>query len=217
MNAPVQALSAESEDVWSVAGRTFRSRLIIGTGKYKDYSVNAAATEAAGAEIVTVAVRRGEPVRPVPADAGRLCEARPLHLPAQHRRLLHRRGRDPHPTPGARSGRLELGQAGGAERSQAPLSRHGGDAAGAQVAGRRRLPGDGLLLRRPGLRPQAGGGGRRRHHAAGRSHRLGAGHPEPGEHPPDRGAVTRARAGRRRRGRGLGTPRSPWSSAATGC
>jgi thiazole synthase len=41
-----------------VAGRTFRSRLIIGTGKYKTYAQNAAALEASGAEIVTVAVRR---------------------------------------------------------------------------------------------------------------------------------------------------------------
>jgi len=47
-----------SADTWSVAGRTFTSRLIIGTGKYKDYAQNAAAAEAAGAEIVTVAVRR---------------------------------------------------------------------------------------------------------------------------------------------------------------
>jgi thiazole synthase len=45
-------------DTWSVAGRTFRSRLIVGTGKYRDYAQNAAAAEAAGAEIVTVAVRR---------------------------------------------------------------------------------------------------------------------------------------------------------------
>jgi thiazole synthase len=45
-------------DSWSVAGRTFNSRLIVGTGKYKDYAQNAAAAEAAGAEIVTVAVRR---------------------------------------------------------------------------------------------------------------------------------------------------------------
>lgn len=45
-------------DSWSVAGRTFTSRLIIGTGKYKDYAQNAAAAEAAGAQIVTVAVRR---------------------------------------------------------------------------------------------------------------------------------------------------------------
>ena len=41
-----------------VAGRTFRSRLLVGTGKYKDYEENARAVEAAGAEIVTVAVRR---------------------------------------------------------------------------------------------------------------------------------------------------------------
>ena len=41
-----------------IAGRTYASRLIIGTGKYKDYAQNAAALEASGAEIVTVAVRR---------------------------------------------------------------------------------------------------------------------------------------------------------------
>ena len=46
------------EDRWMVAGRSFRSRLIVGTGKYKDFAQNAAALEASGAEIVTVAVRR---------------------------------------------------------------------------------------------------------------------------------------------------------------
>src|SRR5882672_8882221 len=59
------------EDTWSVAGRTFRSRLIIGTGKYKDYALNAAAAEAAGAEIVTVALRRvnlSDPSQPMLAD-----------------------------------------------------------------------------------------------------------------------------------------------------
>ncbi|HEY3813077.1 MAG TPA: thiazole synthase [Caulobacteraceae bacterium] len=49
---------AVKSDTWTVAGRTFSSRLIVGTGKYKDYATNAAAAEAAGAEIVTVAVRR---------------------------------------------------------------------------------------------------------------------------------------------------------------
>jgi thiazole synthase len=43
---------------FTVAGRTFKSRLIIGTGKYKTYEENARALEASGAEIVTVAVRR---------------------------------------------------------------------------------------------------------------------------------------------------------------
>lgn len=48
----------ESDDSWSVAGHEFTSRLIIGTGKYKDYELNAAAAEASGAEMVTVALRR---------------------------------------------------------------------------------------------------------------------------------------------------------------
>ncbi len=50
--------AALDADTWTVAGRTFRSRLIVGTGKYKDFAQNAAAVEASGAEIVTVAVRR---------------------------------------------------------------------------------------------------------------------------------------------------------------
>jgi thiazole synthase len=41
-----------------VAGRTFASRLIVGTGKYRDYAQNAAALEASGADMVTVALRR---------------------------------------------------------------------------------------------------------------------------------------------------------------
>ena len=51
------AIEAEA-DTWTVAGRTFTSRLIVGTGKYKDFAQNAAAVAASGAEIVTVAVRR---------------------------------------------------------------------------------------------------------------------------------------------------------------
>jgi thiazole synthase len=41
-----------------IAGRTYSSRLIVGTGKYKNYEDNARALEASGAEMVTVAVRR---------------------------------------------------------------------------------------------------------------------------------------------------------------
>ena len=58
-------------DSWSVAGRTFRSRLIVGTGKYKDFAQNAAAVAASGAEIVTVAVRRvnvSDPAAPMLTD-----------------------------------------------------------------------------------------------------------------------------------------------------
>lgn len=47
-----------SDDKLIVAGRELSSRLIIGTGKFKDYAENAAALEASGADMVTVAVRR---------------------------------------------------------------------------------------------------------------------------------------------------------------
>jgi thiazole synthase len=47
-----------------IAGRRFHSRLIVGTGKYKDYAQNAAAARAAGAEIVTVALRRVNVMEP---------------------------------------------------------------------------------------------------------------------------------------------------------
>jgi thiazole synthase len=47
-----------AEDTWEVAGRRFRSRLIVGTGRYKSLEETAAAIAASGAEIVTVAVRR---------------------------------------------------------------------------------------------------------------------------------------------------------------
>lgn len=43
---------------WSVAGKSFSSRLIVGTGKYADYRTMALALDASGAEVVTVAVRR---------------------------------------------------------------------------------------------------------------------------------------------------------------
>jgi len=49
---------AMPDDGWTVAGRRFTSRLIVGTGKYKSFEQNRAAVEASGAEIVTVAVRR---------------------------------------------------------------------------------------------------------------------------------------------------------------
>ncbi|MBX3561659.1 MAG: thiazole synthase [Sphingomonas sp.] len=59
------------DDNWTVAGRTFTSRLIVGTGKYKSYEQNAAALAASGAEIVTVAVRRvnvSDPGQPLLTD-----------------------------------------------------------------------------------------------------------------------------------------------------
>ncbi len=64
-------VSATADDSWTVAGKTFRSRLIVGTGKYKSFEQNAAALAASGAEIVTVAVRRvnvSDPKAPMLTD-----------------------------------------------------------------------------------------------------------------------------------------------------
>ncbi len=61
----------DDNDGWTVAGRTFHSRLIVGTGKYKDFEQNAAALAASGAEIITVAVRRvnvSDPSAPMLTD-----------------------------------------------------------------------------------------------------------------------------------------------------
>lgn len=66
-----QGADSIGDDSWTVAGKTFRSRLIVGTGKYKDFAQNAAALEASGAEIITVAVRRvnvSDPKAPMLTD-----------------------------------------------------------------------------------------------------------------------------------------------------
>ena len=41
-----------------IAGQTYSSRLLVGTGKYKDFEQTRAAVEASGAQIITVAIRR---------------------------------------------------------------------------------------------------------------------------------------------------------------
>lgn len=51
-------IDTKSDDSFVVAGRRFSSRLLVGTGKYKDFEETARAIDASGAEIVTVAVRR---------------------------------------------------------------------------------------------------------------------------------------------------------------
>lgn len=47
-----------AEDLFQLGGKSYRSRLIVGTGKYRDFTETRAAIDASGAEIVTVAVRR---------------------------------------------------------------------------------------------------------------------------------------------------------------
>jgi len=50
--------SSNNKDLLTIAGKSYQSRLLVGTGKYKDLEETRLAIEASGAEIVTVAVRR---------------------------------------------------------------------------------------------------------------------------------------------------------------
>ena len=64
----VHAIGGGQDDALVIAGKAYRSRLLVGTGKYKDLEETRLATEASGAEIVTVAIRRSnigqDPSRP---------------------------------------------------------------------------------------------------------------------------------------------------------
>jgi thiazole synthase len=69
MDTAVDRMSGD--DAFEVAGRRFASRLLVGTGKYKDFEETRQAIEASGAEIVTVAVRRvnvSDPTQPMLVD-----------------------------------------------------------------------------------------------------------------------------------------------------
>ncbi|WP_133717944.1 sulfur carrier protein ThiS [Methylocaldum gracile] len=54
----VHAIGGGQADPLVIAGRTYRSRLLVGTGKYKDLDETRRCVEASGAEIVTIAIRR---------------------------------------------------------------------------------------------------------------------------------------------------------------
>src|SRR6267154_897988 len=58
MNAPTENPTVTVDDPLVVAGRAYRSRLLVGTGKYRDFAQTRAAIDASGAEIITVAIRR---------------------------------------------------------------------------------------------------------------------------------------------------------------
>ena len=58
MNAQIRPTPTSESDALVIAGKTYHSRLLTGTGKFKDLDETRRATEAAGAEIVTVAIRR---------------------------------------------------------------------------------------------------------------------------------------------------------------
>ncbi|CUI07422.1 thiazole synthase [Massilia antarctica] len=51
-------MNDNNHDVLTIAGKTYRSRLLVGSGKYRDLAQTREATDAAQAEIITVAIRR---------------------------------------------------------------------------------------------------------------------------------------------------------------
>jgi len=57
-----------ADDLFTLGGRTYGSRLIVGTGKYRDFAETRAAIDASGTEIVTVAVRRVNITDPAQAN-----------------------------------------------------------------------------------------------------------------------------------------------------
>jgi thiazole synthase len=58
MNAPNENIALTHADPLVIAGRAYHSRLLVGTGKYRDFGQTRAAIDASGAQIVTVAIRR---------------------------------------------------------------------------------------------------------------------------------------------------------------
>ena len=183
-NAPVEVPRVDKPLV--IAGKTYKSRLIIGTGKYKDYADNAAALEASGAEIVTVAVRRVNLTDPQPAHAGGFhrseesdstCPTPPAASPARTRcapcAWRARRA----------AGSLVKLEVLGEKKLLYPDMIE--TLRATEMLSQGRLPGDGLLQRRS-LDGQAAGRCRRGgDHAAGVADRFGHGHAGHREHPHD--------------------------------
>ena len=120
------------KDPLVIAGKSYGSRLLVGTGKYRDFAETRAAVDASGAQIVTVAIRRtniGQNAQR--AEPARCAAAIEVHLPAQHRRLLHRGRRGAHAAPRARAARRPRpGEARGAGRPAHALPQHARDAEG---------------------------------------------------------------------------------------
>ena len=204
-------------DTWTVAGRTFSSRLIVGTGKYKSLEENAAAVEASGAEIVTVAVRRvniSDPSQPMLTDF--IDPKKVTYLPntagcftaddaVRTLRLAREAG-------GWNLVKLEvLGEA----KTLYPDMRE-------TLRATELLVNEGFepmvyCVDDPIAAKQLEEAGAVAIMPLGRADRLGPRNPEPGDHPPDRRGRGRAGAGRCRRRHGERRGAWPWSSAATAC
>ena len=98
-----------------LGGKEYKSRLIVGTGKYPSFENMREAIEASGAEIVTVAVRRVN----LPGQGESLLDyidTESLHAAAEYRGLLHGGRGGPHVLPGEGGRARQPGQARGHRR-----------------------------------------------------------------------------------------------------
>ena len=153
-------------DMLKIADHTFSSRLFTGTGKFARPELMAAAIEASGSQLVTMAIKRLEPgkahddiLTPF-GNSGSSCCPTP-------RGQDRRRGGICCP-PRPRGAGDELAQARDPPRSALPLARSHRDAESRRTAGERGLCGAALLRCRPRAVQTARRGGLRRRDAAGR-------------------------------------------------
>ena len=89
----------QEPDAWSLGGRAFVSRIIVGTGKYASLEETRAAIDASGAEMVTVALRRIDFSQPGPSlidaiDRSRVAHDRSRARGGARRSTLRARGQD---------------------------------------------------------------------------------------------------------------------------
>ena len=78
------------KDFFKISSKKFRSRLIVGTGKYKNFTECSKAVKASGAEIVTVAVRRvniSDKKKPILMD---YIDPKKLHISQIQQDVFHR-------------------------------------------------------------------------------------------------------------------------------
>ncbi len=137
-----------------IAGRAFQSRLIVGTGKYKDGAGDAGGHRGLG---------RGDgdgrgaarESRPVERVAAGLHRSAALLSAAEYGGLLHGGGGDSRGAAGARGGAVGLGEDRGDRRSADALSGRSGDARSDAGAGEGRLHGAAVYLGRHCLREAA--------------------------------------------------------------
>ena len=175
-----EKVCAPSDKPLTIGKFTFQSRLITGTGKYATYDLMRDCLLASGCEVTTVAVRRERLVDKEGPQHPRLPRPEALHDPAEHGRLLQRRGRHPPRPAGPRAAdeprqpRRRMGQAGMPGRPEDAAARSGRDTAGDGAAGQGGLPGAGLHQRRPDHGPAAEGSRGGQRHAGRQPHRQRA-------------------------------------------